>query len=114
MLHFLTYLGDSMCFSYSPYQEQSLLWYLKLKDYLLSWIQLYYVAGTEQVVLGDLVYCKENPSEKVVEIVGLDSSDDCGDSYDTNNEDEVTGDIHDNKNSTVKVSLFIFAYYRIL
>ncbi|XP_058738635.1 multisubstrate pseudouridine synthase 7 isoform X1 [Vicia villosa] len=59
--------------------------------------------GTEQVVLGDLVYCKENPSEKVVEIVGLDSGDDCGDSYDTNNEDEVTGDIHDNRNSTVKV-----------
>ncbi|CAI8615545.1 unnamed protein product [Vicia faba] len=59
--------------------------------------------GTEQVVLGDLVYCKENASEKVAEIVGLDSGDDCGDSYDTNNEDEVSGDIHDNRNSIVKV-----------
>ncbi|XP_050917141.1 multisubstrate pseudouridine synthase 7 isoform X1 [Lathyrus oleraceus] len=59
--------------------------------------------GTEQVVLGDLVYCKENPSEKVAEIVGLDSGDDCGDSYDTNNEDEVSGDIHDKSSSNVKV-----------
>lgn len=70
------------------------------------------MAGTEQVVLGDLVYCKENPSEKVAEIVGLDSGDDCGDSNDTNNEDEVSGDIHDKSSSNVKVSLLIFAYDR--
>lgn len=58
--------------------------------------------GTEQVVLGDLVYCKENPSEKVTGIVGPECDDDRGDSYDTNNEDEVSGDIHDKRNSYVK------------
>jgi hypothetical protein len=72
------------------------------------------VAGTEQVVLGDLVYCKENPSEKVTGIVGPECHDDCGDSYDTNNEDEVSGDIHDKRNSYVKVSLLVFAYDRDL
>jgi hypothetical protein len=67
------------------------------------------VAGTEQVVLGDLVYCKENPSEKVTGIAGPECDVDCGDSYDTNNEDEVSGDIHEKINSYVKVSFLIFA-----
>ncbi|WJX85532.1 tRNA pseudouridine(13) synthase [Trifolium repens] len=58
--------------------------------------------GTEQVVLGDLVYCKENPSEKVTGIAGPECDVDCGDSYDTNNEDEVSGDIHEKINSYVK------------
>ncbi|CAJ2631517.1 unnamed protein product [Trifolium pratense] len=58
--------------------------------------------GTEQVVLGDLVYCKENSSEKVPGIAGPECDDDCVDSYDTNNEDEVSGDIHEKINSYVK------------
>ncbi|PNY05200.1 multisubstrate pseudouridine synthase 7-like protein, partial [Trifolium pratense] len=58
--------------------------------------------GTEQVVLGDLVYCKENSSEKVTGIAGPECDDDCVDSYDTNNEDEVSGDIHEKINSYVK------------
>ncbi|XP_004494684.1 multisubstrate pseudouridine synthase 7 [Cicer arietinum] len=58
--------------------------------------------GTEQVVLGDLVYCKENPPSKATEIVGSECDDDCGDIYDSNIEDEIPEDIHDKSNSSVK------------
>lgn len=67
------------------------------------------MAGTEQVVLGDLVYCKENPPSKATEIVGSECDDDCGDIYDSNIEDEIPEDIHDKSNSSVKVSLLILA-----
>ncbi|XP_019419352.1 PREDICTED: multisubstrate pseudouridine synthase 7 [Lupinus angustifolius] len=62
--------------------------------------------GTEQVVLGDLVYSKEIPNGKVMELVEPECVDDCSATYDNdnnNNEDEVSGDIHDEKNSNVKV-----------
>ncbi|TKY61401.1 Multisubstrate pseudouridine synthase 7 [Spatholobus suberectus] len=58
--------------------------------------------GTEHVVLGDLVYCKENSTGKVIKLVGSEYAEDCGDRYDSNNEDEVSGDIHEEINSYVK------------
>ena len=70
---------------------------------------LYCLAGTEQVVLGDLVYCKENPVGKVTGIVGPECDDGFGDRYDSNIEDEVSGDIPEESNSYVKVSLSILA-----
>ncbi|KAK7337896.1 hypothetical protein VNO77_18486 [Canavalia gladiata] len=59
--------------------------------------------GTEHVVLGDLVYCKENPTGKVTGLVESEHDDHCGDRYDSNNEAEVSGDIHEEINSYVKV-----------
>ncbi|XP_061340409.1 multisubstrate pseudouridine synthase 7 isoform X1 [Gastrolobium bilobum] len=59
--------------------------------------------GTEQVVLGDLVYCKENPAGKVTGLVGSECDDDCGDRYDSHNEDEISGDIHEERSSYIKV-----------
>ncbi|KAF1892198.1 hypothetical protein Lal_00036557 [Lupinus albus] len=60
--------------------------------------------GTEQVVLGDLVYSKEIPSGKVMELVEPECVDDCSATNDNNNnEDEVSGDFHEEKNSNVKV-----------
>ncbi|KAG4928903.1 hypothetical protein JHK84_054451 [Glycine max] len=58
--------------------------------------------GTENVVLGDLVYCKENSTGKVTEFVGSEYAEDCRGRYDSNNEDEVSGEIHEEINS-VKV-----------
>jgi len=69
------------------------------------------VAGTENVVLGDLVYCKENSTGKVTEFVGSEYAEDCRGRYDSNNEDEVSGEIHEEINS-VKVSLLILAHCR--
>ncbi|KAL2345777.1 hypothetical protein Fmac_007062 [Flemingia macrophylla] len=57
--------------------------------------------GTE-LVLGDLVYCKENSTGKVTKLVGSEYTEDCGDNYDSNNEDEVLGDVHEEINSDVK------------
>ncbi|RYR02388.1 hypothetical protein Ahy_B06g081184 isoform A [Arachis hypogaea] len=59
--------------------------------------------GTEQVVLGDLVYCKENPTGKVTGIVGPECDDDCGDRYDSNIEEEVSEDTQEESNNYVKV-----------
>ncbi|MED6123561.1 hypothetical protein PIB30_050248 [Stylosanthes scabra] len=59
--------------------------------------------GTEQVVLGDLVYCKESPTGKLTGIVASECDDDCGDRYDSNIEDEVSADIQEESNSYVKV-----------
>lgn len=71
------------------------------------------MTGTDQVVLGDLVYCKENPSGKVTGLVVSEFEDDCGDRYDSSNEDEVSGDIHEERISYgIKVSLFILVHYR--
>ncbi|XP_027350046.1 multisubstrate pseudouridine synthase 7 isoform X2 [Abrus precatorius] len=53
------------------------------------------------IVLGDLVYCKENSTVKVTGLVGSEYDDNCGDKYDSNNE-EVLGDIHEEINSYVK------------
>ncbi|MED6181278.1 hypothetical protein PIB30_018013 [Stylosanthes scabra] len=60
--------------------------------------------GTEQVVLGDLVYCKESPTGKITEIVASECDDDSGDRCDSNIEDEVSAeDIQEESNSFVKV-----------
>ncbi|XP_020212407.1 multisubstrate pseudouridine synthase 7 [Cajanus cajan] len=56
--------------------------------------------GTE-LVLGDLVYCKENSTGKVTELVGSEYAEDCGDRYDSNN-DEVLEDVHEEIKSDVK------------
>ncbi|RDY08040.1 hypothetical protein CR513_07775, partial [Mucuna pruriens] len=59
--------------------------------------------GTEHVVLGDLVYCKENSTGKVTELVGSEYAEDSGDRYDSNNEADVSQDIHEEINSYAKV-----------
>ncbi|KAK7397292.1 hypothetical protein VNO78_18460 [Psophocarpus tetragonolobus] len=59
--------------------------------------------GTEHVILGDLVYCKENSIGKVTEFVGSEYTEDCSGRYDSNDEDEVPGDIPEEINNYVKV-----------
>ncbi|CAJ1961042.1 unnamed protein product [Sphenostylis stenocarpa] len=59
--------------------------------------------GTEQVVLGDLVNCKDNSTTKVTEFVGPEYAEDCSGGYDSNNEDEISRDIHEDINNCVKV-----------
>lgn len=60
--------------------------------------------GTEHVVLGDLVYGKENSTGKVTEFAGSEYAEDCGDRYDSNNnEDDMSEDIHEEIKSDVKV-----------
>lgn len=61
--------------------------------------------GFDQVVLGDLVYCKGDDSEK--ETVGVNSEcndDNCDDTYDCSHLDETSGtDLLERKNTLVKV-----------
>lgn len=61
--------------------------------------------GFDQVVLGDLVYCKGDDSEK--ETVGVNSecnNDNCDDTYDCSHLDETSGtDLLERKNTLVKV-----------
>ncbi|KOM52951.1 hypothetical protein LR48_Vigan09g161000 [Vigna angularis] len=60
--------------------------------------------GTEQVVLGDLVYCKGNSTAKVEEFVGSEYAEDCSaGGYASNNEDDISVDIHEDINTCVKV-----------
>ncbi|XP_027933602.1 multisubstrate pseudouridine synthase 7 [Vigna unguiculata] len=60
--------------------------------------------GTEQVVLGDLVNFKGNSTAKVTEFVGSEYTEDCsGGGYDSNNEDDISVDIHEDINTCVKV-----------
>ncbi|XP_022642412.1 multisubstrate pseudouridine synthase 7 isoform X2 [Vigna radiata var. radiata] len=60
--------------------------------------------GTEQVVLGDLVYCKGNSTAKVTEFVGSEYAEDCSaGGYASNNEDDISVDIHEDINTCVKV-----------
>lgn len=69
------------------------------------------MAGTEQVVLGDLVYCKDNDAAKGTGLVGLECADGCKDGDDSFNEDEVSGtDVPEETNSHFKVSE-ILAHY---
>ncbi|KAJ1413903.1 Pseudouridine synthase, TruD [Sesbania bispinosa] len=58
--------------------------------------------GTK-LVLGDLVYCKENPSGKNTGLVGSKCDDNCGDRHDSNSEDEVSGDTDEERYGDVKV-----------
>ncbi|ESW19147.1 hypothetical protein PHAVU_006G100200 [Phaseolus vulgaris] len=59
--------------------------------------------GTEQVVLGDLVNCKENSTAKITEFVGSEYPEDCSGGYDSSNQNEISVDIHEDINSCVKV-----------
>lgn len=79
--------------------------------HLLNRKWFYCVAGTENVVLGDLVYCKENSTGKVTESVGSEYAEDCSGRYDSNNEDEISGEIHEEIDS-VKVRLLVLAHCR--
>lgn len=69
------------------------------------------VSGFDQVVLGDLVYCKGDDTEK--ETVGVNSEcndDNCDDTYDCSHLDETSGtDLLERKNTLVKVSSYIIA-----
>ncbi|KAI4350051.1 hypothetical protein L6164_010576 [Bauhinia variegata] len=47
--------------------------------------------GTKQVVLGDLVYCKENSIGKGTGLTGFECEDGSDDRYDSHNEDEISG-----------------------
>ncbi|KDP23645.1 hypothetical protein JCGZ_23478 [Jatropha curcas] len=60
--------------------------------------------GTDQVVVGDLVYCKENDTEKDAADFNSECEDgSCGDIYDCSNLDETTGtDCPERKNALVK------------
>ncbi|KHN31449.1 Multisubstrate pseudouridine synthase 7 [Glycine soja] len=71
--------------------------------------------GTENVVLGDLVYCKENSTGKVTESVGSEYAEDCSGRYDSNNEDEISGEIHEEIDSVkvVDVEDLNSGYYTI-
>ncbi|KAK7332884.1 hypothetical protein VNO80_29640 [Phaseolus coccineus] len=59
--------------------------------------------GTEKVVLGDLVNCKENSTAKIIEFVGSEYPEDCSGGYDSSNENEISVDIHEDISSCVKV-----------
>ncbi|XP_054804003.1 multisubstrate pseudouridine synthase 7 [Prosopis cineraria] len=58
--------------------------------------------GIEQVVLGDLVYRKDNAAGNGTGFVGLDCSDSCNSGGNSSNEDEEM-DVHEESNSHVKV-----------
>ncbi|XP_015875445.2 multisubstrate pseudouridine synthase 7 isoform X2 [Ziziphus jujuba] len=60
--------------------------------------------GTDKVVLGDLVYCKENDTEKVREVVNAEYEDeDCNDAFDSHDLDEIsTTDIPNERTNLVK------------
>ncbi|KAH7543682.1 hypothetical protein FEM48_Zijuj02G0211100 [Ziziphus jujuba var. spinosa] len=59
---------------------------------------------TDKVVLGDLVYCKENDTEKVREVVNAEYEDeDCNDAFDSHDLDEIsTTDIPNERTNLVK------------
>ncbi|XP_062144001.1 multisubstrate pseudouridine synthase 7 isoform X2 [Alnus glutinosa] len=61
--------------------------------------------GADQVVLGDLVYCKGDDTETVTGCVNSECEDDkCNDAYDSNNLDEIAGaDVPEERNNSVKV-----------
>lgn len=63
------------------------------------------MTGTDKVVLGDLVYCKENDTEKVREVVNAEYEDeDCNDAFDSHDLDEIsTTDIPNERTNLVKV-----------
>ncbi|KAH7571925.1 hypothetical protein JRO89_XS04G0167600 [Xanthoceras sorbifolium] len=60
--------------------------------------------GIEQVVVGDLVYCKGDDTEKVMEGVNaVCDNDDCNETYDSNTLDEVSGtDLPEERHKLVK------------
>lgn len=68
-------------------------------------ILFHHVPGADQVVLGDLVYCKGDDTEKVTGVVNSECEDDnCNDAYDSSNLDEIAGaDLPEERNNSVKV-----------
>lgn len=69
------------------------------------------MAGTDQVVVGDLVYCKVDDTEK--EALGVNSEcedDKCDETYDCSHLDETSGtDLPERKNILVKVWSYILS-----
>ena len=63
------------------------------------------VAGTERVVLGDLVYCKETETEKERGVGNAECEDEvCPDTFDSHDLDEISStDLSDERNNLVKV-----------
>jgi len=60
-----------------------------------------------------LVNFKGNSTAKVTEFVGSEYTEDCsGGGYDSNNEDDISVDIHEDINTCVKVSRLILAICR--
>lgn len=71
------------------------------------------MAGIDQVVLGDLVYCKEDCTGKVTMTVNSELEDDgCNDTHDCGHLDEISEiDLPEEKNNPVKVGCFFLALY---
>lgn len=69
----------------------------------------HHVAGTDEVVVGDLVYFKGDDTER--ETLGVNSEcedDSCDDMYDCSNSDPTSGTHHpERKNTHVKVNSYI-------
>lgn len=72
------------------------------------------MAGTKQVVLGDLVYCKGDNAEKVTRVVNSEFDDDgCSDAFDSSHFDEISEtDLPEERNDPVKVSCLIISHSR--
>lgn len=70
------------------------------------------MAGTKQVVLGDLVYCKGDNAEKVTRVVNSEFDDDgCSDAFDSSHFDEISEtDLPEERNDPVKVSCLIISH----
>jgi hypothetical protein len=78
-----------------------------------------HVAGTDQVVLGDLVYCKGDNTEKVSGGLPECEDDSYNDVDDSNHLDEISGtDLPEERNNLVKVwchsPSIIYSYYNYL
>lgn len=74
----------------------------------------YHVAGTDRVVVGDLVYCKGNETEKVTGIVSSECVDEnvndenCDDSFDPSHLDDISQtNVPEARVNLVKVSFFL-------
>lgn len=67
------------------------------------------MAGTKQVALGDLVYCKGDDTEKLRSVVSPEFEDDeCNDAFVSSNFDEISEtDLPEERNSPVKVRCLI-------
>lgn len=74
----------------------------------------YHVAGTDRVVVGDLVYCKGNETEKVTGIVSSECVDEnvndenCDDTFDPSHLDDIShSNVPEARVDLVKVSCFL-------
>lgn len=78
-----------------------------------SSILFYHLAGNNQVVLGDLVYCKGDDTEKVTGNVNPECEDDNhNDVYDSSNPDEISEtDVPEERNNLIKVWGSVMAFW---